>query len=1387
MLQNTLPARPRTPLVSEDIESFPDFPEFSFAHTPENVKRAVEKNGLRHVNSTTPSPSPGSGALKRKAASANLGVKHSQSSRRLPLSSAKPSAHYQQQFLAHPDFPLINDIHSFAWGLKPRLIPDDCQSDNIVNDAHITSSGSPRQRDKKSRSHDSERDALKALRKPLQNIDQNLANARFDPNIVRDRSFRVVRRLSNASTPSLSKFPPPPQQFAGTPPSSSQTKAEPTTPTTYHLRGVSFEILNPRQSLCVKQIDTPVGDHDEQRADYFTTPLQPDMPPNLASNTTEEPEAPEQSPSQDPFDSNGARATPPRSLFNDLPSAYNSIASKRGRMMNAAAEARRNMPLPPTPIPTAQAVSDHQFREGDPFSSDMLDNTAGSPPHKSVRKRLSDALRLRRREQEGWRRSQTVPAMPEAAQKPLRQSSMVSRSAASVFKAPWTFANTAAADPNQLATKGGATSRHYYDDSSIIDSTSGRQISDSAFPTIFSSQQQHSSRSTNGSHDQSTGDIIASYADSNFNDSQHSFGWPSPNRRKSMPLLAHGKVIPQEGTSSTIGMILDQYHRQDDTADAFYEHASSRARRRASMPSIVSSAEVIPARKLLGEGGSAAHNGVSTSPVNNKDIKTATARALHAPRGALPALPLPSDPGKPKLSQHLLPGSQASLDRSVTPTQDSYGDTRNLLMLSSTPIEHGRGAASSRHGHLPPDQMDALFPGASLQALPHRKSEVLSAQEQDSQRSSRSAENIIEEDIKYFSRLSGPSQVSRSIFLFEDKNGERVGTQRLSEFEFQFDRQNASPAPPPQAVSMKRASTVPVAAFAQNKVEPGSMRLTPGQRKVLDAPADYSASRSSHASESDDEDDDDHDWQTVSDSRRTLRSRSYLTEAESICDVSSYKSSTFKTARTRPADDQFQYSDRFTSPNHSQQPILLPSYGSRANSRLADRNDLAPPTPALYTTYTHPFPLSDSHASPFTSSPPQITGSHSDSPRSTIDSELDTASSKASHHPTQMYHNRNLSIILEQTEHNTTTAFKFDTPKLPNAIHSSSSSVVLSETGSSQQLGSEPGPSVSLAAEDGSPDGWMREKTRRTSDRLNSGADAGLLRKLREDDPRMASSPLNLSNSFAKLSHLGPKGNVTGTPEGTGMRATGSSVVGSSSPPELQSSPLTDDPESPQTPGTPQNIFQWATGHPLLVAFDPASPLANYDQQRYSSTQHVEPEQISKRHRRHGSHLTPPVQPRTKIPKRAVSTQRHLMQMKLMSRDELNDSQSHIDRISHETVTTKTGTRPLLPMGSPPNEPRLRSRYRSPSSHASELRNRKHKISWICFAICTMFPYLLILYGHSALDSIMTFMTRGQIQHFGQRQKKVARIVGWTTAAATVVALIVGFVVIRTVPNDFPR
>ena len=163
-----------------------------------------------------------------------------------------------------------------------------------------------------------------------------------------------------------------------------------------------------------------------------------------------------------------------------------------------------------------------------------------------------------------------------------------------------------------------------------------------------------------------------------------------------------------------------------------------------------------------------------------------------------------------------------------------------------------------------------------------------------------------------------------------------------------------------------------------------------------------------------------------------------------------------------------------------------------------------------YQHYRNPVPLSDHHRNPFQSSPPLI------KPR---EAPVDTARKVESPSEQSMVHRQSKSTLGTDN---------FD--KLVETFGSSSEQPGVDKMGSEQgELESRSkGPTSTSSA-------WM------------STTGEGTL-------------PMS-SGSFGKVAVLGEKGNVTGTPEGSGAREVGSSLAGASSPPNVSSSPVQSSPQ----------------------------------------------------------------------------------------------------------------------------------------------------------------------------------------------------------------------------------
>jgi len=70
--------------------------------------------------------------------------------------------------------------------------------------------------------------------------------------------------------------------------------------------------------------------------------------------------------------------------------------------------------------------------------------------------------------------------------------------------------------------------------------------------------------------------------------------------------------------------------------------------------------------------------------------------------------------------------------------------------------------------------------------------------------------------------------------------------------------------------------------------------------------------------------------------------------------------------------------------------------------------------------------------------------------------------------------------------------------------------------------------------------------------------------------------------------------------------------------------------------------------------------------------------------------------------------------------------------------------------------PHLRPWPRDNSSIKTDLSGRKAKLSSLIFGLCCLFPPMLVLYGAGYLDSIMLWITKGEISSFSKAHKKAA-------------------------------
>lgn len=265
--------------------------------------------------------------------------------------------------------------------------------------------------------------------------------------------------------------------------------------------------------------------------------------------------------------------------------------------------------------------------------------------------------------------------------------------------------------------------------------------------------------------------------------------------------------------------------------------------------------------------------------------------------------------------------------------------------------------------------------------------------------------------------------------------------------------------------------------------------------------------------------------------------------------------------------------------------------------------------------------------------------------------------------------------------------------------------------------------------------------------------------------------------SFAKMTILGPKINITGTPEGTGMRQVGSSIADASSPGQMWSS-------SPYRNATsPIDRIEPLT--PELTPIQMPESAMTVRRQGPSEGDISQPDFLYNEIRRHREqlaqegllfdHIDPP-----------SARIKH-------SRSQTWETEIDYPRPHHQNMPSRV----LKPMARPvsynmtPPIPRSGMRERmffdeahlhqfpheESSVHVSVFR-RKRQLSRAVFALCCLFPPLLLLFGYGMMDTLMVSLSHGEISRFGHREKRAALIVGWGFAGSAIFGIVIGMVVI---------
>jgi len=293
---------------------------------------------------------------------------------------------------------------------------------------------------------------------------------------------------------------------------------------------------------------------------------------------------------------------------------------------------------------------------------------------------------------------------------------------------------------------------------------------------------------------------------------------------------------------------------------------------------------------------------------------------------------------------------------------------------------------------------------------------------------------------------------------------------------------------------------------------------------------------------------------------------------------------------------------------------------------------------------------------------------------------------------------------------------------------------------------------------------------------------------------------LGRENTFDKFTIVGPKGNLTGTPRGTGMHDAGSSVADTSSPgAKLSSSPrhqysgydgfyaspfpatgsVTRIQQSRPAPEVHERTPSEITLFPSAYAMEPtesSSPLAGPDGRR-------------------GLRCSTTFKPARRTSRSAVPGQTKLRQM-VLAPDARSTASSRDTRFSRfmgaggserpstsDTTTPLYATRPSLD-----SFPTMRSGHTGIAHQHSprllcverkvseEDEARRRKLSWLIFAFFCMLPPCMFLYRMWG-DTIIVSITKGDLGHCTAKSKRAALIGGVVVNIGLITAILVPILV----------
>ena len=968
--------------------------------------------------------------------------------------------------------------------------------------------------------------------------------------------------------------------IASDPPKASKTEQQVRNSTTLHFRGASFDVVNPHHSLDLQDIETP-ADHDADLNDYFEIKPEPvgashSHKRNTPSNRTMESGQTFRTAneSSSPGSNSGFRRlmTPPRTVYDDLTSAHLAITS-RGGLSSPEKSSRLEFLLPPPPVMVS--------------------------PHKSLRMEMSDSsinLSICRPEPLNVQKTHDSPSVLRRVTSIFRRGKQIedeeskgsisgSQSNALLDQRPASPPRRAPSIHLQWFQKLGRDKRtsrsapYFSGPQSRGVETSGQlprysfsqpEVRHSAYVSNYPDTEADDSRifdTDSVAPDWSSPDLDYSQEVHDQSDLWQ-FADKSGNEPQRMSFL-------REGTTASI---LDRYTQNDITLDSivgdYYNEAPPGSA--PSLTTLSTAGEEHDSSPVIerGRGGGGArpinsassglsqfdfgirHSNSGTDSSEDEPQQTSSRlsglRSLRTSAGGPPSEPLPflPDPDLRPPNPPFMQRGRSTTTATGISYGSSYGDTRNLLLMSPSSQSGGDVTFQSKLGSLLPiesakassvtlpatgQEQDLGSNNIDLEDSPYLQYPAEIVKRRHGRQAS--LEQAMNNELQRRSRLSGLSSLSGSLFVMKNAN-----------------RQNPWPCEDAQtSTSYHSFATPPNRSEAIPKMWQEQSPTSHSRQSNINEGSNHQPSSSTETATTEDRD----DWETVGDVSRG--------------DIA--------------VDDLEEPDDRSDSPWHSlhkpNASILKPSYDFRGGVGFPRHNALTPVrTPP---SHQRPSPLG-SHPHPFNTPPPDLGSSFSSKNKWNNINDVDMAESSVEERRDEGQNNQDADQVEGSIDNNnrkqqhfsmTTTTFDV----IPPTAHSPT---IHSSTTHGPKLSTEPSSDIEYDR------GWVPYPSPRPKNpKLFTNTSLSTILSSTRETPDRASSSTAPSvgtnpkrvNLFAKFTVTGPKSNLTGTPQGTGMREVGSSEADNSSPGIRFSS-------SPLSPKLNRSFHPVDEDHPELAEYD---------------------------------------------------------------------------------------------------------------------------------------------------------------------------------------------------------